>query len=292
MTLSGSTLLQSDAKPFVKWVGGKRQLLSEIDSRLPSQIDAYFEPFLGGGALFFHLAHKIKEAHLSDMNEDLITAYDAIRLAPDKLIYELSQHKNTQEHFQQIRDVDRHDEYKWEWTPIQKAARFIYLNKTCFNGLYRVNASGHFNVPFGRYDNPKIVDVENIYACNSVLSNPCISISTQSYCDSLKQIQTCVSSGKNVFVYLDPPYIPISVSSSFTSYTKDGFTMNDQLALKQYCDTLTSMGVKWMQSNSAAPVISTMYSGYKIDTVAVQRKVSASSTSRNVVRETIITNYE
>jgi DNA adenine methylase len=226
------------------------------------------------------------------MNEDLITAYDAIRLAPDKLIYELSQHKNTQEHFQQIRNVDRHDEYKWEWTPIQKAARFIYLNKTCFNGLYRVNASGHFNVPFGRYDNPKIVDVENIYACNSVLSNPCVSISTQSYCDSLKQIQTCVSSDKNVFVYLDPPYIPISVSSSFTSYTKDGFTMNDQLALKQYCDTLTSMGVKWMQSNSAAPVIFTMYSGYKIDTVAVQRKVSASSTSRTVVRETIITNYE
>lgn len=293
MTLSGNTDIQDVlAKPFVKWVGGKRQLLPELDSRLPKNIDVYFEPFLGGGALFFHLAHRVKTAQLSDINEELILAYSAAQTNVCGLIDELSKHKNTSEYFSEIRDADRDHDYKWSWSPIQKAARFIYLNKTCFNGLYRVNSEGHFNVPYGKYNNPKIVDAENLYACNSVLCRPGVSLHAKGYLETLPKIETFVLSGSDVFVYLDPPYIPISISSSFTQYTKDGFTMDDQIQLKQYCDTLTSMGVKWMQSNSSAPIVFELYKDYNIERVSVQRNVSASSHGRGTVDETIIRNYE
>lgn len=293
MTSSFSTESTSviQAKPFVKWVGGKRQLLPELEARLPSKIDVYFEPFLGGGALFFHLAHKINQAYLSDKNEELITAYQAIQTSPNLLIQQLSQHKNTEDHFQQIRDADRDTAYKWTWSPIQKAARFIYLNKTCFNGLYRVNSDGQFNVAFGNYANPKIVDAENIYACNEVLCRPGVFLQTRSYLDVLNEIKSLVNLGRNVFVYLDPPYIPLSISSSFTQYSKDGFTMKDQEELKSFCDSLTYLGVQWMQSNSSAPIVFQMYDSYTIDRVSIHRKVSASNSGRKVVDETIIRNY-
>lgn len=281
-----------NAKPFIKWVGGKRQLLSELDSRIPQKLDVYFEPFLGGGALFFHLAERIAQAYLSDSNEELITAYQAIRSNPNLLIRELSTHKNTEEHFQQIRDADRNADYKWNWSPIQKAARFIYLNKTCFNGLYRVNSKGEFNVPYGKYPNPKIVDAENIYACHQVLSRPAVFINSKSYETVHAEIQGLVNLGRTVFVYLDPPYIPLSVTSSFTQYSKDGFTMKDQKELKAFCDSLTSMGVMWMQSNSSAPIVFDMYKEYNVEVVSANRSISSAPSSRKVVSETIIRNYE
>lgn len=293
MTLSSDN--QQDrvaARPFVKWVGGKRQLLSELDQRLPDKIDVYFEPFLGGGALFFHIADRINQAYLSDKNEELITTFNAIQTAPKRLISELSKHKNTEEYFEQIRDVDRNDEYKWNWSPIQKAARFIYLNKTCFNGLYRVNSDGHFNVAYGNYPNPKIVDQENIYACHEVLSRPGVFIQSSSYDSVLQSIQSLQNLGRNVFVYLDPPYIPVSVTSSFTAYSKDGFTMKDQKALKDFCDQLTQLNVKWMQSNSSAPIVFDMYKEYNVEVVSAHRGVSANPQSRKVVSETIIRNYD
>jgi DNA adenine methylase len=293
MTLSSDTQQEVVApKPFVKWVGGKRQLLSELECRVPEKIDVYYEPFLGGGALFFHLADRITQAHLSDNNEELIMAYQAIRTNPNLLIGELSKHKNTEEHFQQIRDADRDVAYKWNWSPIQKAARFIYLNKTCFNGLYRVNSKGEFNVSYGKYPSPKIVDHENIYACHSVLSRAGVFIDSKSYESVYANIQGAVNLGRNVFVYLDPPYIPLSVTSSFTQYSKDGFTMKDQRELKTFCDALTKMGVKWMQSNSSAPIVFDMYKEYTVEVVSANRSVSATSTSRKVVSETIIRNYE
>lgn len=293
MTLSGRTTTHSvSAKPFVKWLGGKRQLLPELDARVPTNLDVYFEPFLGGGALFFHLCDRIKQAYLSDKNEELITAYRAIQSSPNQLIQELSKHKNTQEHFQQIRDADRDDDYRWNWSPLQKAARFIYLNKTCFNGLYRVNSQGQFNTPFGNYSNPKIVDAENIFACNTVLCRPGVFLDSKSYTSVLSDIKSLVNLGRSVFVYLDPPYVPLSVSSYFTQYTKDGFTMKDQIDLKSFCDSLTSLGVQWMQSNSSAPVVFELYKEYKIDTVSVKRTVSAIMSGRQSVSETIITNYE
>jgi DNA adenine methylase len=293
MTLSSDKQQETlSAKPFVKWVGGKRQLLSELDSRVPENIDVYFEPFLGGGALFFHLANKISQAYLSDKNEELITAYHAIRSNPNNLIRELSTHKNTEEHFQQIRDADRDVDYKWNWSPIQKAARFIYLNKTCFNGLYRVNSSGEFNVPFGNYPNPKIVDEENIFACHQVLNQPGVFLQSRSYDSVYSDIQSLVNLGRSVFVYLDPPYIPLSVTSSFTQYNKDGFTMKDQKELLSFCDALTNIGVKWMQSNSSAPIVFDLYKKYKVDVVSAHRGVSANPLARKIVSETIIRNYE
>lgn len=293
MTLSSENQQETaTAKPFVKWVGGKRQLLSELEQRVPDKIDVYFEPFLGGGALFFHLANRISQAHLSDNNEELITAYQAIRSNPNLLIRELSTHKNTEEHFQQIRDADRDVDYKWNWSPIQKAARFIYLNKTCFNGLYRVNSKGEFNVPYGKYPNPKIVDSENIYACHEILTRPGVFLQTKSYESVYSEIQTIVNLGRSVFVYLDPPYIPLSITSSFTQYSKDGFTMKDQKELKSFCDALTNMGVKWMQSNSSAPIVFDMYKDYTVEVVSANRSVSANPSSRKVISETIIRNYE
>lgn len=291
MTLSFETEHAVEAKPFVKWVGGKRQLLSELDSRLPDSIDVYFEPFLGGGALFFHLAHRITKAHLSDNNDELITAYQAIKSNADLLIRELSKHKNTEEHFQQIRDADRDVDYKWNWSPIQKAARFIYLNKTCFNGLYRVNSRGEFNVSYGNYVNPKIVDVENIYACRDVLNRPNVSIVSKSYESVYSEIKSIADTGRKVFVYLDPPYIPLSVTSSFTQYNKDGFSMKDQKELKSFCDALTKMNVQWMQSNSSAPIVFELYREYNVEVVSANRSVSANPQSRKVVSETIIRNY-
>ena len=292
MILSGDKTQQTSAKPFVKWLGGKRQLISELDSRLPENLDVYFEPFLGGGALFFHLAHRINQAYLSDINQELILSYKAIQNEPNRLIRELSKHKNTEEHFQEIRDVDRNSDYEWNWTPLQKAARFIYLNKTCFNGLYRVNSQGHFNVPFGHYENPKIVDEENIYACNSVLCRPGVFLDCKNYSSILREVRSLVSLQKKVFVYLDPPYIPISISSSFTQYSKDGFTMADQKSLKEFCYSLTDLGVFWMQSNSSAPVVFEMYKEFNIDTISVRRSVSAASSSRKQITETIIRNYK
>jgi len=280
------------AKPFVKWLGGKRRLLPELDSRLPQKIDVYFEPFLGGGALFFHLAHRISQAYLSDKNEELITAYKAIQTNPRLLIEELSKHKNTQEHFLEVRAADRNDDYVWKWSPIQKAARFIYLNKTSFNGLYRVNSHGQFNAHYGHYENPKIVDAENIFACNSVLCRPAVFVDTKSYTSVLNDIRSLINLGRTVFVYLDPPYIPISVSSSFVQYNKDGFTMKDQLELKDFCDKLNSLGVKWMQSNSSAPIVFELYKDYKVETISINRKVGAQVSSRKSVSETIIRNYD
>jgi DNA adenine methylase len=278
------------AKPFVKWLGGKRQLLPELEKRLPKIIDIYFEPFLGSGALYFHVAPRVKQAYLSDKNEELITAYKAIQTNPTRLIEELSKHKNTQEHFQQIRDADRDDDYRWNWSPIQKAARFIYLNKTCFNGLYKVNSQGQFDVDFGNHSNPKIVDGENISACNCVLTQMGVHIDIKSYESVLNEIRSLVNMGRNVFVYLDPPYIPLSISSSFTQYTKDGFSMKDHLALKTFCDDLSRMGVKWMQSNSSAPIIFDMYKEYTVETIVVPRKVS-SQVSDSAAKETLIRNY-
>lgn len=285
-------LTHIDAKPFIKWVGGKRQLLTEINKRLPKNIDVYVEPFLGGGALFFQLANRISQAYLSDINEELILTYQTVQNNVDGLIQDLSLHKNTQEHFSYIRNADRNVDYKNVWTPTQKASRFIFLNKTCFNVLYRVNSSGYFNVPYGRYTNPKIVDEETLYACNFVLNKTKVTLTCNSYKESLSVIKSLIDVGRNVFVYLDPPYIPVSVSSSFTQYSKDGFSMSDQIDLKAYCDELTRLGAFWMQSNSSAPIVFDMYKECVVECVSVKRNISASKTSRGTINEVIITNYE
>jgi len=271
---------KSGARPFLKWVGGKGQLLPELVSRMPLSYGRYFEPFLGGGALFFHL--RPKRATLSDINEELINVYRAVKFHVDDLADALSYHIYDKEYFYELRNVDREEEY-YEWDSVERAARFIYLNRTCYNGLYRVNSRGEFNAPFGRYKNPMICNKELLASCSATLSR--IRIVRQSYTKVIKQVQ------RGDFVYFDPPYAPLSASSNFTSYVKEGFSGDDQKELRDLCKSLDKMGVKWMVSNSSAPLILKLYKNYNIEFVDASRAVNSKASKRGKVKEVIVRNY-
>ena len=268
------------ASPIIKWAGGKRQLLPELKSRLPQSYNRYFEPFIGGGALFFDLAPE--NAYISDVNEELINLYKTVRNNLPELISDLSVHQNLPEYYSQIRALDRTQEYSM-LSNVKRASRFIYLNKTCFNGLYRVNSKGFFNVPFGRYQNPKLLDKENLYTAANILKQ------TQIECATFDNILNFVK--KNDFVYFDPPYIPLTETSSFTSYSKENFATKDHLALKNLCDKLDCLGVKFMLSNSDTPKSRELYSSYKIDKIYANRFINSKSTGRGKISEIIVTNY-
>ena len=207
--------------PLLKWVGGKRQLLADIIPLINKKCSTYVEPFVGGGAVFFEL--QPKKAIINDYNEELINVYKVVREFPEELIALLEEHNigNNEEYFYKLRALDRNSSYS-EMSDIQKAARIIYLNKTCYNGLYRVNSAGQFNSPYGRYKNPNIINATTIRAMSKYLQNPQIKIMQGDYREVLKGIR------KGSFVYLDPPYMPISSSSSFTGYTENGFSYEQQ----------------------------------------------------------------
>ena len=266
--------------PIVKWAGGKRQLLLDLKTRLPKKYNRYFEPFVGGGALFFDLSPI--NAYISDINQELINLYNVIRDAPLDLIDDLSLHKNTLEYYTTIRNIDRTKEYE-SISNIKKASRFIYLNKTCFNGLYRVNKKGFFNVPYGKYSNPKLFNKENIIAVSDTLKQ------TQIECANYTRILDYVQ--KNDFVYLDPPYIPLSETSYFTSYSKENFSEKDHLELKDLCDRLDSLGVKFMLSNSDCSISNELYSEYKIEKIYASRHINANSQGRGKISEILVRNY-
>ena len=217
--------LEKGTYPIVKWVGGKRQLMFELLKNMPKSHNRYFEPFIGGGALFFEL--QPENAYISDMNEELINLYSIVRDNVYELISDLNKHEVSKEYFLEIRNLDRTDKYK-NLSNVQRASRFIYLNRTCFNGLYRVNSQGQFNVPYGNYKNPRIVDENNLLNCSELLKN------TEIKCADFSEILTKVKKGD--FVYFDPPYVPLNETSSFTSYTKDGFDMDMQFKLREVCD--------------------------------------------------------
>jgi len=275
------------AKPFVKWVGGKRQLLGDLIQRLPEKFAGYFEPFIGGGALFWHLYNaettRKHQPCIGDFNEELINAYQVIKAKPLELISCLEKLINAEEFYYEVRAWDRCSSYR-QRSPIQKAARFIYLNKTGFNGLYRVNRNNQNNVPFGRYNNPKIVDKENILACSNILQH------TDIYQGDFETISNRVAEGD--FVYLDPPYVPLNATSNFTGYTSSGFDMEMQKRLKEFCDFLTERHVKFMLSNSSAPLVYELYSNYHIDEVFAGRVINADASGRGKVIELIVRNYE
>ena len=211
------------AKPFVKWVGGKTQLLAELTSRIPRNFSRYFEPFLGGGALFFHL--QPEQSTLIDVNEELINAYRVIKYKTDELISDLHRHIYEKDYYYQIRNVDRTDEYR-SWSDVRRASRLIYLNKSCFNGLYRVNSKGEFNTPMGRYKNPKIVDRVNLRACSQALQT------AEIIAGSFLEIEEKVD--RNDFVYFDSPYAPLNATSNFTGYSQKGFDREMQLSLARF----------------------------------------------------------
>ena len=272
--------LQQEIYPIVKWVGGKRQLMFELLNNMPENYNRYFEPFIGGGALFFEL--QPDNAYISDMNEELINLYKVVRDNVDELIIDLKKHDISKEYFMRIRDIDRTSDYE-KWSNVKKASRFIYLNRTCFNGMYRVNSKGEFNVPFGHYKNPRIVEENNLINCSNLLQRT--EIRHADYSEILNRVK------KGDFVYFDPPYVPLSETSSFTSYTKDGFDMNMQFKLRDVCDELNSMGVKFLLSNSDTKLVNELYENYNIKKVFASRQINANADGRGKITEVLVRNY-
>ena len=272
--------LQNKTYPIVKWVGGKRQLMFELLKTMPANYNRYFEPFIGGGALFFEL--QPENAYISDMNEELINLYSVVRDNVDGLIEDLEKHEVSKEYFLNIRNIDRTEMFS-KLSNIERASRFIYLNRTCFNGLYRVNSQGQFNVPFGNYSNPRIIDENNLKNCSELLKNTEIKVA------DFSEILTKVQKGD--FVYFDPPYVPLNDTSSFTSYTKAGFDIDMQFKLRDVCDELDSMGVKFMLSNSDTKLVNELYSNYEIKKVFATRAVNANADGRGKITEVLVRNY-
>lgn len=270
--------------PVLKWVGGKRQLLPEIQRYLPKRkFGTYYEPFIGGGAVFFHL--QPQNAVINDLNSELINLYRVIKDNSDELIAELKTYKNEEEFYYTLRGLDRSCEYS-SFSNIKKAARIHYLNKTCFNGLYRVNSIGEFNSPYGKYSNPNIVNEITINAVSKYFNSFNISILNEDYQKVLKTAK------KGDFVYFDPPYDPISDSSNFTGYTKGGFDREEQIRLKQTCDDLTNKKVDFLLSNSNTSFIRDLFKDFTIVTVGAKRSINSNGTKRGEVEELLIYNYK
>ena len=271
--------------PVLKWVGGKRQLFETLKPLFPKRRSPYCEPFLGGGAIFFKL--QPGTAYVNDLNRELMRVYEVIRDDAENLIEVLSTYKNDAESFYAVRDLDRDKENFSRLSDVERAARIIYLNKTCFNGLYRVNNAGEFNTPFGNYKNPNIVNAPTIRAVSKYLSSPKIVLTYCDYADVLRHIP------KRTFVYLDPPYDPVSTTSNFTGYVKGGFNRDEQIRLRDCCNDLTERGIKFMLSNSDTEFIRGLYSDsfYNIVQVKAKRAVNSVASKRGDVNEVVIRNY-
>ena len=272
-------------QPFTKWTGGKRQLLGELRSYMPETYGRYFEPFVGGGALFFDLAPE--QAVINDFNEELINAYRQIKNNPAELINLLIKHKenNSKDYYLALRSADRDGRIS-RMTGVERAARILYMLRVDFNGLYRVNSKNQFNVPYGRYKNPKIVDVDLLYQISEYLNENDVEILQTDFAEAVKDAET------GDFVYFDPPYIPLNETSSFTSYTHEGFSYEEQVRLRDTFKELTERGVYAMLSNSSSPLVEELYKDFNIYFVEAQRTNGAKSSSRGKISEIIVTNYE
>lgn len=266
--------------PILKWVGGKRQLLHDILPLIQGK-GAYIEPFLGGGAVLF--AYQPKKAIVNDYNSELMNVYEVVKSYPEQLIQSLQIHNNnnSEDYYYKIRELDRDDSYK-QFSIIEKASRIIYLNKTCYNGLYRVNSAGYFNSPYGKYKNPNIINAMVIRAMAKYFNENEITLLQGDYKEALKKAR------KGCFVYLDPPYMPISRSANFTGYTENGFGYKQQQELKMECDKLREKGIKFVQSNSDCPEIRELYKEYTIQTVKAKRVVNSNSAKRGEINEVLI----
>jgi len=266
--------------PFLKWAGGKQRLLSQYDPYFPplDQIGRYFEPFIGSAAVFFHL--QPPRATLSDRNEKLVELYRTIQQDVEAVIDALQPHHNDSDYYYSVRAQD-----PAELTAVQRAARLIFLNKTCYNGLYRENSKGEFNVPFGRYKRPNICDEPRLRAASRALQG--VSLRAADF----EEILAAAQPGD--FIYLDPPYAPLSATSNFTSYSKHGFSGEDQRRLAETFHELTARGCKVMLSNSSAPLIYDLYDerGYRLIPIQARRNINSKAHKRGPVKELLILNY-
>jgi DNA adenine methylase len=268
-------------RPFLKWVGGKTQLLGALRELIPRDAGSYFEPFLGGGALFFD--RRPRRAVLADLNPELIDAFTAVRDDVEELMEHLRGHVYDKGYFYEVRSRDR-----GAMTLPERAARTIFLNRTGFNGLYRVNQKGLFNVPFGRYKDPTICDSDNLLACSAVLKG------TELRSSSFEVV--LADAGKGDFVYLDPPYVPVSRTANFTAYTRGGFGPADQDRLAQCLVELDERGACFVLSNADTPEVRAMYerlgiAQLQIDTVLANRSVNSRVGGRGKVGELLVRNF-
>lgn len=269
-------------QPIVKWAGGKSQLLPQIQKRIPSFV-TYYEPFLGGGAVLFALLPP--RAVVNDQNRELINLYKVVKEQLSQLLCELADYENNPEFYYWIRALDRDPAAFAKLTDVERAARTLYLNKTCFNGLYRVNSRGEFNTPFGFYKNPKFKDEAALGPVSVYLQNAEIQLLSTDFEEAL----ATATSGD--FVYLDPPYDPLSATSNFTSYSKAGFGREEQLRLQKVCQELHGRGVKFLLSNSATDFIQELYQEFTMEIVPARRAINAQGKGRGTVSEVLVRNY-
>ncbi len=274
---------RTEAQPFLKWVGGKAQLLAQLDRFFPAGIDGYVEPFVGGGAVFFYLQQRFPRmrARLCDVNDELINAYRAVRDFPEELMRRLDAHRrdfdlDRKRHYYEVRG--RH--HLPETEVIERAARMIFLNKTCFNGLWRVNARGEFNVPMGAYKNPGLYDAKNLRAASRALREA--ELATQDFRATLAETRT------GDFSYIDPPYVPVSATANFTSYAKEAFGPGEQEELAGLFADATRRGVRLMLSNSDVPLVRELYAGFAIHTLRARRAINRDATKRGAVNEVLV----
>jgi len=274
-------------KPFVKWAGGKRQLIPTLNQNLPNSFGTYFEPFLGGGALLFHMLteRNRQKCSISDLNSDLVLAYTTIRDRVDSLISSLKSHernyqKDSKSYYYSIRENNPRSE-------IEKTSRLLFLNRTCFNGLYRVNSKGKFNVPLGKYTNPNIVNEENLRSVSGILQASRVSIKCRDFGAVLRDAK------KGDLVYFDPPYQPVSETANFTSYTSKNFSFDDLSRLVKLCQSLDEKGCKILLSNSDSKDVSEMFSKrpWKISKIQANRSINSDSKKRTGHFELLIKNY-
>lgn len=269
---------------FLKWAGGKLQLIEQFENLFPSDFYNYYEPFIGSGAVFFYLKSKSKpnKVILSDTNEELINCFAVVRDKPSELIEVLLNHRkrHSKQYYYEVRDLESE-----RLDSVSRAARMIYLNKTCFNGLYRVNSKGEFNVPFGDYKNPSIFNRNTLYRASQMLQDAALRVMTF---DKVLDF-----AGKDDFVYFDPPYIPLSKTSSFTRYSKSEFSIKEQNQLSEVFRALDSMGCFVMLSNSDHSLIRELYRDYDKNIVVVRakRKINSVGSKRGAINEIVVTNY-
>lgn len=270
--------------PVVKWVGGKRQLLPEIRKYIPKRISTYYEPFLGGGAVLFDILPK--KAVVNDVNSELINVYKVIRDDVESLINDLAKHKNEADYYYEIRAYDREPSIYNNLTDIERSSRILYLNKTCYNGLFRVNQAGQFNTPFGKYKNPNIQNADTLRAVSEYFNKANIKFLSTDFEEAVKGCR------KGSFVYFDPPYDPVSDSANFTGYAKSGFDRNEQVRLKKLCDKLNDRGIKFLLSNSSTEFIMDLYKDYKIEIIQAKRSINSNGNDRGEVDEVLVRNYD
>ncbi|BAZ85833.1 DNA adenine methylase [Dolichospermum compactum] len=268
---------QTYPRPFLKWAGGKTRLISQYKDYFPQHYQTYYEPFLGGGAVFFHL--QPSHAVLTDINADLVLTYRCVRDNFEELITLLQAHqqRHNSEYYYDVRNYHN-------GTNLEKAARFIYLNKTCFNGLYRVNSQGKFNVPVGKYKNPGICQEEVLRVASLTLKK--VEIKQANFAEVLNY-----ATGNNDFVYFDPPYYPLNKTSNFTAYSNFCFDENQQIKLRDIFIKLADKGVKVMLSNSDCPLIRDLYGDFNIHTISAARSINSNAQKRGKITEILVTSY-